>query len=187
VADTLKIAKTASSAIDLLGSDYEFVELDQPAPQYDSSTRASCSGSGSKVTRRQLASWSIPLTIYCLGTTGSARFGVRDALLAELERAALYEVGATDHPLYDGMPRYLVRAVDNQTPDYWQIMDYRPSFPGKRSDNKFVTLAVELVCWPGQKFPENVDTTGFSFTYMLGGIGRYLAGGDGFPAQIGGI
>lgn len=186
--NTLKIASSAGAGIDLLGSAYERVEMDMPAPTINRQTRSGCGMNGSQVISRSIESWKIPLVIYCVGADGNTRFDTRDATLAQLEAAMAFETNETTNVNYDGLPRYLLRTVDNQSPgDVWQIMDYEPSFQRRRDDNKFVTLAVDLICWPGQKFPAGVDLTGLTVTNILGGIGRVIFGGDGFPAHLVGL
>lgn len=186
--DTLKIAKSAASAIDLLASTYERVEADEPAPNYNRETRSGCGTNGSRVVKRQLVSWSIPITIYAMGADGNTRFDLRDALLAELEAAAAYETGETGCVNYDGMPRYVHRVVGNQSPEDWfQVMDYDVAMQRKRDHNRFVVMSLTLTCWPGQKIPANADLTGLTVTNVMGGIGRVILGSDGFPVTIGAV
>lgn len=187
VTDTLKIAKSASSAIDLTSSSYEFVEADEPTPNYERQTRSGCnSRCGPKVVKRQMVDMSLPITIMTMGSDGNTRMDLRDGLLAELEAAVAYEIGDTESVNYDGVPRYVNRVVDNQSPgDWYQILDYDVGFSAKRNHNRFTTLNVTLKVWPGQKIPCDADTTGLTFTNVLGGIGRVCLGGDGFPVTLG--
>ena len=188
MADTLKIGSTASASVDLIGTSYDFVELDEPTPNIHRETTRGCGASGSKLKSRQLESWTIPLTIYALGSDGNTRFDRRDTLLLELMRAVAYEVGDEESEFYDGLPRYLVRTVDNQSPgDVYQIMDWDYSGRNKRDDNKHVTMSVSLICWPGQKIPAGMDLTGLTVTNVMGGIGRVILGSDGWPVHLGGI
>lgn len=186
--NTLRIAKSANSYIDLTSTSYDFVEADEPTPNIDRQTRSGCGGNGSQLVKRQLVSWSIPITVYARGADGNARFDVRDTLMAELEAAVSYETKSSDNVNYDGMPRFLHRAVDNQGPEDWfQIMDYDISHVAKRNQNRYVTLAVNLICWPGQKIPDGADLTGLTVTNVMGGIGRVILGSDGFPITFGSL
>lgn len=186
--DTLKIASTASAGIDLIGTTYEAVEDDVPPPNIERQTRTGCGTGGSRTVKRQMVDWDIPLTVYVHGADGNARGDSRDTLIAELESAVAYETNHTDSDAYDGLPRYLIRTVDNQAPtDLWQIMDYRLGFGRRRDDNKFLTLRLTLTCWPGQKIPAGADLAGLTVTAVMGGIGKAILGGDGFPVHIGGL
>lgn len=189
MADTLAIRPSATEGIDLLDTIYARVELDTPAPNYERRTRAgSCGPGGSRLTQRRLVSWSIPLTLFITGSDGDTRAARRDAVLAQLEAAVAYELGDQDHSQYDGRPRYLLRAVGNQSPlDVWQILDYEVRFLRRRDDNRFLTLALDLVCYPGQRIPDGMDLTGITITTILGGMGRVVFGADGFPTQLGGL
>lgn len=188
MANTLRIAKSATVYIDLITSSYEFVEADEPTPNIDRQTRSGCGGNGSKLVKRQLVSWSLPITVMTFGADGNARFDVRDTLLADLEAAVAYETNSTDSVNFDGMPRFVNRVVDNQSPaDWFQIMDYNVNHTRKRDQNRFVTLAVDLICWPGQKIPDGADLTGLTVTRIMGGIGRVVLGSDGFPVTLGGL
>ena len=185
--NTLKIAKSASSAIDLLSSSYERIEADEPAPNYERQTRSGCgSKCASRLVKRQLTDMTMPITVLTLGADGNTRFDLRDSLLAELEAAVAYEINDTDGVNYDGMPRFVNRVVDNQSPaDWYQIVDYDTAFPTKRNHNKYVTMGITLKVWPGQKIPCDADLSGLTVTNVLGGIGRVVLGGDGFPVTIG--
>lgn len=185
--DTLKIAKTASSAIDLLSSSYERIEADEPSPNFDRQTRSGCgSACGSRVVKRQLVDMTLPITVLTLGADGNTRFDLRDGLLAELEAAVAYEVNDTEGVNYDGIPRYVQRTVGNQSPgDWFQVLDYDVSYPSKRNHNKYVTMNINLKVWPGQKLPCDADLTGVTLTNVMGGIGRVALGSDGFPITIG--
>lgn len=186
MANTLKIAKSASSAIDLLGSSYEFVEADEPAPSYDRETRSGCGTNGARLVKRQLVEYQMPIMIHLFGADGNARMDLRDALLADLEAAVAYEMQETEAVNYDGLPRYVQRVVDNQSPhDWFQIMDYDFQIVRKRDQNRFTTMVITLKLWPGQKIPAGADLTGLTVTNVLGGIGRVVLGSDGFPVTLG--
>ncbi len=187
MANTLKIAKTASSSIDLTSSSYEFIEADEPSPNYERQTRSGCgSKCGPRVVKRQLVDMSLPITVMTMGADGNTRMDLRDGLLSELEAAVAYEVNDTEGVNYDGIPRYVQRVVDNQSPhDWFQILDYDTGFPSKRNQNRFTTMNITLKVWPGQKIPCDADLTGLTVTNVMGGIGRVILGADGFPVTIG--
>jgi hypothetical protein len=187
MANTLTIAKTATSVIDLTSTAYDLIEADEPAPNYQRETRSGCgSKCGSRVVKRQLVDMTLPITIMTKGADGNTRMDLRDTLLAGLEAAVAYEVQDTEGVNYDGMPRFVHRVVGNQSPEDWyQITDYDTGFPAKRNQNKFTTMNVTLKVWPGQKLPCDADLTGLTVTNVLGGIGRVILGSDGFPVTIG--
>ena len=189
MANTFAIRSTASGGISFVNNgSYAFVELDRPRPNYERQTRSGCGTAGSKTVKRQMVDMTIPIVITCLGSDGDTRAANRDAVLLELEKAILYETGETADSRYDGLPRYVIRVVDNQSPsDVYQIVDYEFAETRLRDHNKFWQLPIDLKVWPGQKIPANADLTGLTVTSILGGIGRVVLGSDGFPVHIGAL
>lgn len=188
MANTIAIRSTAGSGMDLQNSTYWATEQDVGPPNIERRTQSGCGTNGAVTVSRKMVDWDIPMTVLVFGADGNARGDNRDTLIRELESAVAYETNHTDSTAYDGLPRYYIRTVDNQAPtDLWQIMDYRMGFSRRRDDNKFMTLNLTLICWPGQKIPADLDLTGLTVTPVMGGIGRAILGGDGFPIHLGGL
>ena len=185
--DTLRIGAYATGGIDLLDTTkWDKLELDEPTPDITRETRSGCGMTGTKLVKRTVNSWSLPLTVMAKGSDGNTRFDNRNTLIAELEKAVLTELGDTNSSAYDGLARYVQRIVGNQDPpDIWQLIDYDFSHQRKRDDNKFVTLGVKLTVIPGQRFPADANLTGLTVTSIMGGLGKVVLDSGGWPAHIG--
>ena len=185
--DTLRIGSYATGGIDLSdNTKWDKVELDEPTPDITRETRAGCGISGSKLVKRTVNSWSMPLSIMAKGSDGNTRFGNRNTLIAELEAAIATELNETSSPNWDGRTRYVQRIVDNQDPpDIWQVIDYDFSHQRKRDNNKFVALNMRIGCIPGQRFPPDANLTGLTVTSIMGGLGKVVLDSGGWPAVIG--
>ena len=185
--DTLRIASAATGGIDLLDTTkWDRIEIDEPTPDITRATQSGCGISGTRLVKRTINSWSLPMTIMAKGSDGNTRFDNRNTLIAELEAAVATELGSTDSVNYDGKTRYVQRIVGNQDPpDIWQVIDYDFSHQRKRDNNKFVTLPVRLVVIPGQRFPADATLTGLTVTSIMGGLGRVVLDSGSWPAHIG--
>lgn len=129
---------------------YDTTEPDEPDINIERTTQAGCGGRGTKVIKRQVSSYDIPLVVWCRGSTPNAAFTNRNSLFAELNAAVMNANGPD--------AKYLTRNVDDQSvPDVWRVFDYDSHRIRKDLDKKkHVGFAITLHTYPGQLLPEGL-------------------------------